>query len=201
MIAGFVFGATIVLEILLCGGLVVSLLYPKNRVWPFPKKNSWQYWYIQILTKSSFFLFFALGFLDWNTFFLSNWSRWVFGFILIIIGAIIFLWALRTYRTTFSTAFLEEIIEIAEKPINDKVGLKGKLVTDGPYRYSRNPQYLANILFFSGIMLLFNSSYQFAAGILGILCFLLAAFAEESFLKDRFKDDYDAYCKEVPRFI
>ncbi len=201
MIAAVFLSATIVLEIIVFGGLVISLVWPKHRVWPFPEENSWQYRYIKFATRISFFLFFVLGFLDWNTFFLTHWLRMVFGLILIGVGAIVFLWAVRTYRRTFAKAFLEEVIEMTNTPTSAQIGVKGKLVTQGPYKYSRNPQYLANILLFSGIILLFNSSYQVLTGAFGIICFLLAAFVEESWLREKFEEEYYTYSKRVPRFI
>jgi protein-S-isoprenylcysteine O-methyltransferase Ste14 len=183
MAVELVFGINLVFELLLGTALIVSLLYPKYRVWPPPKKGSWQYWHIHFSTESSILCFFALGFLDWNTFFLKHWLRFVFAPFFIAVGAIIFLWALRTLT------------------INTSLGLKEKLVTDGPYRCSRNPQYLGTVLFFSGTMLLFNSLYQFLTGIIGIIWFLLAAFVEEPWLRDQFKEEYDTYRKEVPRFL
>lgn len=177
------FGTTLVLEFLLGGGLIVSLLCPKYRIWPPPKKGLWQYWYIHFSTESSIFCFLVLGFLDWNTFFLKHWLRFVFAPLFIAVGAIILLWALRTLT------------------INTSLGSKAKLVNEGPYKYSRNPQYLGTILFFSGTILLFNSLYQFVTGTIGIIWFLFAAFVEEPWLRERFKEEYDAYCKEVPRFI
>ncbi len=177
----FVFA--LVLQFMLGGGLIVSLLYPRHRVWPPPGKGSWQYWYTHFLTESSIFCFLVLGFLDWNTSFLTHWLRFVFASIFMVVGAVIFLWALRTLT------------------IETSLGLKGKLITEGPYRYSRNPQYAGAVLFFSGTMLLFNSSYAFATGIIGNIWFLLAPFVEEPWLLERFKEKYDAYCTKVPRFI
>ncbi len=183
MTVELVFGITLVFELLLGIALIVSMLSPKYRVWPPPRKGSWQYWCIHFSTESSIFFFFALGFLDWNTFLLKHWLRFVFAPLLLSVGLIIFLWALRTLTVTTS------------------LGSKGKLVNKGPYRYSRNPQYLGTVLFFSGTMLLFNSLYQFVAGSVGIIWFLLAAFVEEPWLRIQFKEEYDAYCKKVPRFM
>jgi protein-S-isoprenylcysteine O-methyltransferase Ste14 len=183
VIVELVFGITLVFESCLGAALVVSLLYPKYRVWPPPKKGSWQYWCIHFSTESSIFFFFVLGFVDWNTFLLKHWLRFVFAPLFISLGTTIFLWALRTLT------------------VNTSLGSKGKLVTKGPYRHSRNPQYLGTFLLFSGTMLLFNSLYQFVTGITGILLFLLAAFVEERWLRIQFKEEYDVYCKKVPRFM
>jgi protein-S-isoprenylcysteine O-methyltransferase Ste14 len=183
MIVDLVFGITLVFELLLGTALLVSLTYPKYRLWPPPKKESWQYWYVHFSTESSILCFFALGFLDWNTFFLKHWLRFIFAPLFIAVGAIIFLWALRTLT------------------LNTSLGAKGKLTNEGLYRYLRNPQYLGTVLFFSGTMLLFNSLYQIVTGTIGIIWFLLAAFVEEAWLRDQFKEEYDTYRKEVPRFM
>jgi len=177
------FGIALVLEFLLGGGLIVSLILPKYRIWPPPKKGSWQYWYIHFSTESSIFCFLALGILEWNTWFLTHWLRFVFASILILVGAPFFLWALRTL--TIATS----------------LGLKGKLVTYGLYRYSRNPQYVGAILFFSGLIILFNSFYAFIIGTIGNIWFLLTPFIEEPWLREQFKKEYIDYSKKVPRFI
>jgi len=178
-----VFGITLVFELLLGTALIVSLLYPEYRVWPPPKKGSWQYWLIHFSTESAILSCFALGFLDWNTFLLKHWLRFAFAPLLIAVGAIIFLWGLRSLT------------------LHTSLGSKGKLIKEGPYQYSRNPQYLGTILFLSGSMLLFNSLYQFVAGFIGIILFLLAAFVEEPWLEDQYKEEYENYRKEVPRFL
>jgi protein-S-isoprenylcysteine O-methyltransferase Ste14 len=177
------FGITLVLELLLGGSLIISLLHPKDRVWPPPKKGSWQYWYIHLSTESSISCFLVVGVLDWNTFVLTHGLRFVFASFFIVSGATIFLWALRTLS------------------INTSLGLKGKLITEGPYRYSRNPQYVAAVVFFSGLILLFNSFYALVTGIIGNVWFLLTPFVEEPWLRKRFNEEYDDYCDKVPRYI
>ena len=96
IIESVLFVITFVLELLLGGGLIISLFVPKNRLWPPPQKGSWQYWYVHFLTESSIFCYLILGFLNWNTFFLTNSLRFFFASILMIPGAAIFLWALQT---------------------------------------------------------------------------------------------------------
>jgi protein-S-isoprenylcysteine O-methyltransferase Ste14 len=49
--------------------------------------------------------------------------------------------------------------------------------------------------------MVFSTLYQFVTGAIRIIWFLLAAFVEEPWLRDQFKEDYYTYCKEVPSFI
>ena len=183
MMVVLVFGIILIFELLLGFGLMLSLFSSKHRLWPPPSKGSWQYWYIHFSTETSMLCFFVLGFLDWNTFLLKHWLRFVFASPLIVVGIIIFLWGLQTLT------------------LHTSLGSKGELITEGIYRYSRNPQYLGTVLFLSGSVLLFNSLFQFVVGVIGIILFLLAAFVEEAWLKDQFKEEYRKYGKEVPRFL
>jgi protein-S-isoprenylcysteine O-methyltransferase Ste14 len=99
------------------------------------------------------------------------------------VGATFFLWAFNTL--SFATS----------------VGLKEKLITEGPYRYSRNPQYIEIIIFFTGTIILFNSFYALVTGTIGNIIFLLTPFIEEPWLRRQYKKEYYDYYKKVPRFI
>jgi protein-S-isoprenylcysteine O-methyltransferase Ste14 len=177
------FVLTVLFEFLLGGSFILSLLYPKHRIWPPPKKSSIQYWYIHTLTETSILSFLILGVLDYDTFILKHNSRFVIASLLIVAGGTIFLWAFKILS------------------VNTSLGAKRKLITCGPYKYSRNPQYLGVILFFLGFMTAFNSVYTYVTGINGIILFILALFSEEPWLKDQYKKEYDKYCKKVPRII
>jgi len=177
-----VFAATFLFELLLGGSFILTLRYPKQRVWPPPRKNSWQYWYVHFLTEASIFSVLMLGVLDWNSFILTHESRFVLASLLIAVGSVLFLWALRTLS------------------INTSLGLGGRLTTRGPYKYSRNPQYVGAIMFFVGFIVAFNSLYAYITGTIGIALFILALFTEEPLLREQYKE-YDEYCKNVPRFI
>ena len=56
----------IIAEILLSLALLKSLVDPPNRIWPPPKRKSWQFYYIWVLTYTSIFGLIALGLFDWN---------------------------------------------------------------------------------------------------------------------------------------
>ncbi len=76
-----------------------------------------------------------------------------------------------------------------------------KLITDGFYKYTRNPIYISHFLFTVGIFLFFGDS------LLIIYCLLFALWAhfytlyEEKELKKRFGNDYITYMKTVPRYL
>lgn len=77
-----------------------------------------------------------------------------------------------------------------------------RLVTSGPYRWTRNPQYVGVIAVVTGQGLLYRSPMVLAYG-----AALWAAFDqwirvyEEPRLQRRFGDDYRAYTRSVPRWV
>ena len=103
----------------------------------------------------------------------------IFGLFLMTLGLFLFLWALKTLS------------------LKTSLGLKGKLITNGPYKYSRNPQYLGFNVFLLGAVLFFNSYFVVITGLIGIILFFFAAITEESWLKEQFKEEYHIYCKTV----
>ena len=78
------------------------------------------------------------------------------------------------------------------------------LVTDGPFRYVRNPIYLAGITLLLGVSLIY-SPWHAKDLILPVL--LLAYFhlavtrIEEPALRRQFKSPYEEYCQRVPRWF
>jgi protein-S-isoprenylcysteine O-methyltransferase Ste14 len=76
------------------------------------------------------------------------------------------------------------------------------LVTQGPFRYSRNPIYVANILLMAGLALFFaNIWLLLLAPVNAILTQTLAIKREESHLIALFGYEYEAYCRRVRRWI
>jgi protein-S-isoprenylcysteine O-methyltransferase Ste14 len=76
------------------------------------------------------------------------------------------------------------------------------LVTDGPYRYSRNPMYLGFAVTYLGLALGLESG---AAVILLIPALALMSWGvigrEERYLEAKFGEDYRAYRKRVRRWL
>ncbi|MEO8353981.1 MAG: isoprenylcysteine carboxylmethyltransferase family protein [Chthoniobacteraceae bacterium] len=77
-----------------------------------------------------------------------------------------------------------------------------QLVTSGPFAYVRNPIYLASVILGLGMVLLIGDPFLFAL-YLAVFAFLYGFIvpAEERFLRNKFGDSYDAYCRNVPRIL
>ena len=76
-----------------------------------------------------------------------------------------------------------------------------ELVTDGPYRFSRNPMYLGLILAGIGAALVSASLSALvlaAAFAITVRCWYIAF--EERAMRRKFGDAYEAYCREVGRW-
>jgi protein-S-isoprenylcysteine O-methyltransferase Ste14 len=77
-------------------------------------------------------------------------------------------------------------------------------VTDGPFRYVRNPIYLAGITLLLGVGLLYS---PWRAVDLGLPLLLFVYFhvavvrVEEPEMRRRFGSKYDEYCERVPRWL
>lgn len=77
-----------------------------------------------------------------------------------------------------------------------------KLVTQGSYKYCRNPIYLGVIKLFLGISFLFDSiSSLIMVLIFSVIILLYARFIEEKELEKRYGEDYLAYKKATPFLI
>ncbi len=78
---------------------------------------------------------------------------------------------------------------------------KDKLITDGIYKYSRNPQLVGyGLMLTSFAIILFSWST-----IIWIVLYVVTAYfmikSEEEFLKNKYEEEYTSYCEEVPRVI
>ncbi|MDX1660183.1 MAG: isoprenylcysteine carboxylmethyltransferase family protein, partial [Gemmatimonadota bacterium] len=80
-------------------------------------------------------------------------------------------------------------------------GLGGELVREGPYAFTRNPQYLAQSAMVVGLVVLADSTLLALLALPGIASLLLTPLAEESWLEERHGEAYRRYRERVPRFL
>ncbi|MFW9801217.1 MAG: methyltransferase family protein [Candidatus Thorarchaeota archaeon] len=177
------FYIVLISDIILLLGVAFSVGYPKYRIWPPPSKNSWQYWASWTFIIISSVGVPVIGLLDWESLGSIHWARIVVGGILILFFAYLTYWGIRTLS------------------LHQSLGLEGKLVTKGPYKYTRNPQYLGLMLFYIAVILVTSSYLAFLTGGLLILMYAITPFSEEPWLEEIFGDEYLEYRKSVPRFI
>jgi protein-S-isoprenylcysteine O-methyltransferase Ste14 len=76
------------------------------------------------------------------------------------------------------------------------------LVESGPFRYSRNPMYIAITMQYVGLALLLNFAWPlvFLPLVLALLVALVIR-REEAYLRRDFGPDYDDYCRRVGRWL
>ena len=160
----------------------LSIVRPDKRVWPPPGRDSWQYVYNGVVSYTGLLGVVALGVADWNSFPFDHWARFVVGGLLMACGGLFALWGYVTLGVRASQ------------------GLGDDLVVAGPYRYSRNPQYVGTIPAVLGYAILCNSTLALVAALLVAGWFMLVPFAEESWCRERHAA-YEEYARKVPRFL
>ena len=172
------------ISILTLGGLFVGTIAFKTfRAWPPPQKKSWQYRTVWTLFRIGILGTIAVTILHWNTYSFDGAYRFWVGLSLLLVG--------------FGAAFYAYFF----LGLENTHGLKTGLITNGPYKYSRNPQYVTAIVGFVGLAVVSNS---FLVGILCaliILVYVLFPFAEEPWLLENYGDDYALYKSMTPRFV
>ena len=76
------------------------------------------------------------------------------------------------------------------------------LVQEGFFAHSRNPLYVGNMLVYVGLYLVLNSPWGYIVGIpFCSFVYLCIVLAEEDYLRTRFGQTYEDYCRRVNRFL
>ena len=178
------FAIALALEIVYLGLFWLTLRRPGFRFWPPPSARSWQFfaaWFVAGVVAAIFLL---LGAADFNSAFLPFFQRRLpFALVLFGLGSVFDTWASFTFG------------------LRSTLGLGERLVTHGPYRFTRNPKYIGDSLNILGYMVLTNSWMVWVLGVLGVALNIMAPFTEEPWLEERFGTAYRAYKQSVPRFI
>jgi len=117
---------------------------------------------------------------------------------------------LQSMAIGFLIAFCGELIRLwgvswAGSETRTTGGVGGTyLIVSGPFAYVRNPLYVGNILLYTGfgVMSLALFPYlQIVAFLFFLLQYYLIVKEEESFLIEKFGNDFKYYLENVPRFF
>ena len=112
-----------------------------------------------------------------------------FGFILLVLGELCRIWAVRYAGGRTRTT---------------KVGASS-LCTTGPFAYVRNPLYLGNMIMYSGIVLIAGGSMVWYILLITLIFFIiqysLIVPLEQETLNKIFGKEYLTYCKNVPALL
>jgi protein-S-isoprenylcysteine O-methyltransferase Ste14 len=76
-----------------------------------------------------------------------------------------------------------------------------RIVTEGPYRLTRNPMYLAHIIFMLGLAVTLRSSVALVILVLRAIWFHRRVVADEVRLTARFGAEYTDYTRRVKRWV
>ena len=125
----------------------------------------------------------CIGILDFRSLGIDYVSEFLIGGLLFVFGLGIDIWGTITLSAKQS------------------MGDTGEIITSGPYRYTRNPQYVGFIILFNGIIFLTASFMAFITGAFAVFLFLIIPFSAEPWLKEKYGQPYENYCRMVPRFI
>lgn len=78
---------------------------------------------------------------------------------------------------------------------------KTDLITNGIYKYSRNPAFVGFDMMFIGLFLTYTNIYTFIVMGVNIVAIHLQILQEEKYLKDSFGDEYHVYKRATPRYM
>jgi protein-S-isoprenylcysteine O-methyltransferase Ste14 len=123
---------------------------------------------------------------------------WRAGWLLIALGAALYFWCLARFLLAGGTPAI-----FFTRPIRFLLGQEpGRVVRGGPYRWSRNPMYLAVVTTILGQALLYRSTAIFTYGVITWLVFHgVVVLLEEPHLAATRGPDYRKYLETVPRWF
>jgi protein-S-isoprenylcysteine O-methyltransferase Ste14 len=127
----------------------------------------------------------------WHPFPLSGFAGSAlktFGFAALALGVLLMVWGVVTFRGA-KTAIIPH-------------HSASKLVTDGPYRFTRNPMYTGLTIAYLGAAALLDSAWPILVLPAVLLVLLkMVILREEMYLRDAFGADYTRYAASVRRWI
>lgn len=163
--------------------LLLTVFSRSIKLWPTPSTKSWQHYTFWPLFRGGLGLTLLYAILTAHWPLEGETVRFVIGLICVVAG------------------FGFTIYGYFDLGIENTYGAGEGLVTNGLYRYSRNPQYVASMLGFFGAGL---ANGEIRAAILcglAILVYVIMPYTEEPWLQRAYGDVYLAYKARTPRFF
>ena len=177
----FLFGVFLCFTTVL--SLICSIVFPKWRLWPPRRYNIVLSLFMWTKTFLIYGIILVLGVVEWGEIDVYAILRFGLGGALFLIGNVI------VWREVFRFGY------------DQTSGRQGKLIISGFYKYSRNPQYVGDIMLLTGWAII--SSAPYAIVLVGLVCatLVLAPFAEEPWLETTYGSRYLEYKARVRRFL
>ena len=177
----------VLIGLLIAAGALAAILwsiaYPKHRLWPPQRYTGLTPILIWIPTFTLFGILLVLGLMEWGRLAVPNWLRFGVGIPFILVGNVV-VWS-----------------EVGHFGMAQTAGARGALRTTGMYRYSRNPQYVADIAMVAGLIVLCASASVAIVGSAVISVLIAAPFAEEPWLTEQYGSAFETYKTRVRRFL
>lgn len=140
----------------------------------------WMFLYLAIAIVAS-------AYYPWKS--ISDWTNVPLGVALVVIGVVVAVWALFTFRRE-------------DTELNPMSETNKKLVTGGPFALTRNPMYLSLTVFSLGIAFWVGSLPMF---VVPVLVFATANWVhipfEEEKMRRQYGASFDAYTARVRRWV
>lgn len=165
------------------GAILWSIVHPASRIWPpvrYSHETTLIVWGTTILLIVSIF---GLGVIGWGQWEIPNTVRFGIGTTLTVLGNV-GVW-----------------YEVSRFGFKQTSGAVGTLKTTGLYRYSRNPQYVCDIVLLLGWAVLFASFVALPVILATIIVLLIAPLSEEIWMEEHFGEAYLKYKARVRRYI
>ena len=177
----FMIGAAVAV-VLLCL-LVLTMMFPKLRIWPTPGEGSWQSYMFWPLFRGLNVLCFVTALTDRTPYLgLPGWLR---GFAAILLAA--------------SVALFVYSFRVLGR--DNSYGAQDGLVTGGIYRWTRNPQNAMLVVVYGCLAVAADSGPAYLLCVAVMAVYVLMVMLEEPWLAAIYGEAYRRYCRRVPRFF
>jgi protein-S-isoprenylcysteine O-methyltransferase Ste14 len=182
-VTSVLFGLGATIAAILLALLILTMLFPRLRIWPTPGPGSWQNYVFWPLFRGLNVLCFAMALVDRGSFLsLPVWLRGLAA-ILLVASLVLFIYSFRVLGR------------------DNSYGAQHGLVTRGIYRWTRNPQNAMLVVVYACLAVAADSAptYVLCAAMMAV--YVLMVLLEEPWLEATYGAAYRRYCSRVPRFF